>query len=233
MNAEEKALAARIAQVQAQVRQAAEDAGRAPGEVQLLAVSKAQPAAALRAACNLGLLHFGENYLQEALEKMETLADLPLHWHFIGTIQSNKTRAIASRFDWVHSLDRSRIAERLNSSRPAALPPLSICLQLNLGDEPWKSGAAPEALVRLAAETATLPRLRLRGLMVLPPPEPAAAAGHFRRARECFEALRQQHPGMDTLSMGMSADLEIAIREGATLLRIGTGLFGPRPGGQL
>ncbi len=235
MNSDEEALATRIAQVQARIRRAAKAAGRAPETVQLLAVSKAQPALALRAACRLNLLHFGENYLQEALEKMEALADLPLRWHFIGTIQSNKTRAIASRFDWVHSVDRPRIAQRLSDGRPAELPPLSVCLQLQLGNEPWKSGAAPEALAELAAETALLPRLRLRGLMALPPPaaEPDAMAKHFRRAAECFAALRREHPQMDTLSMGMSADLESAVREGATLLRIGTGIFGPRSGRQL
>ena len=235
MNADAGALAARIAHVRTRIQQAAHAAGRNLESIQLLAASKAQPAAVLRAAYRLGVVHCGENYVQEALEKMKTLADLPLHWHFIGIVQSNKTRIIASHFDWVHSLDRPRIARRLNDGRPPQALPLSVCLQLNPGAEPWKAGAAPEALAELAAEVSSLPRLRLRGLMALPPPQAAsgAAVEHFRYAAECFTALRRDYPQIDTLSMGMSADLESAVRAGSSLLRIGSGIFGPRPGRQL
>jgi len=179
----------------------------------------------------LGVRRFGENYLQEALQKIEALADLDLEWHFIGPIQSNKTRAIAEHFDWVHSVDRLKIARRLNEQRPAALAPLNVCLQLNVSAEQSKSGAEPAQLAALAAEVAALPRLRLRGLMAIP-----AATEDVARQRAAFRCMGEaqaqlQAAGLelDTLSMGMSGDLEAAIAEGATLVRIGTALFGPRP----
>ncbi len=196
----------------------------------LLAVSKTRPAEDLRQAFELGLHAFGENYVQEALDKIQALRDLAIQWHFIGPIQSNKTRAIAEHFDWVHSVERIKIARRLNDQRPAELPPLEICLQVNISGEQRKSGAAPEALDELVAEVQTLPRLRLRGLMAIP-----AASDDFEQQRQAFarlrqllEKLREHAPQLDTLSMGMSGDLEAAIAEGATLVRVGTDIFGPR-----
>lgn len=196
----------------------------------LLAVSKTRPAEDLRQAFELGLHAFGENYVQEALDKIQALRDLAIQWHFIGPIQSNKTRAIAEHFDWVHSVERIKIARRLNDQRPAELPPLEICLQVNISGEQSKSGAAPEALDELVAEVQTLPRLRLRGLMAIP-----AASDDFEQQRQAFarlrqllEKLREHAPQLDTLSMGMSGDLEAAIAEGATLVRVGTDIFGPR-----
>jgi len=196
----------------------------------VLAVSKTRPEADIRAAFGAGLTHFGENYLQEALPKMEALADLPLQWHFIGPIQSNKTRSIASHFDWVHSIDREKIARRLSEQRPAHLPPLQVCLQVNVSGEATKAGADPAEIPELARALAALPRLRLRGLMAIPAPTEDAGEQRaaFRALRELFEALPPADPPADTLSMGMSADLEAAIAEGATLVRVGTAIFGPR-----
>jgi len=204
---------------------------RAPGSVTLLAVSKTRSSEELRALAELGISRFGENYLQEALEKIAALAELPLEWHFIGPIQSNKTRPIAEHFDWVHSVDRLKVAQRLNEQRPAHLPPLNICLQVNIDAEPSKSGIGLEALPELAAEVAQLPRLRLRGLMAIPAPaeEGEAQRRPFRLLRQTLEQLNADGMGLDTLSMGMSDDLEAAVAEGATLVRIGTALFGPRP----
>lgn len=220
----------RLAAVRARITQAEKRAGRSPGSVQLLAVSKTQPAAVLREAYAAGQRHFGESYLQEALPKMQALADLAITWHFIGPIQSNKTRDIARHFDWVHSVDREKIARRLNEQRPADLEPLNICLQVNISDEPNKSGIAPADITSLAASCATLSRLRLRGLMAIPAPEPDPDRQRrpFRQLHELQVKLNQQGFRLDTLSIGMSDDLEAAILEGATLVRIGTAVFGER-----
>lgn len=210
-------------------------AGRDAADVTLVAVSKTQPADALRVLAEAGQVAFGENYLQEALTKQAALADLPLQWHFIGPIQSNKTRDIAARFDWVHSVERLKIAQRLNDQRPAEAPPLSVCVQVNVSREASKSGCAPGELAALAAAIAELPRLRLRGLMAIPAPiaQSADPAQPYRLLREAFEALRALGLPVDTLSMGMSDDFELAITHGATHVRVGSALFGPRPSNPL
>ncbi len=204
---------------------------RDPASVGLLAVSKTQPAAAIRDAFAAGLRDFGENYLQEALDKQAELDDLPLTWHFIGPIQSNKTKAIAEHFDWVHSVDRLKIAQRLSDQRPATLPPLNVCLQVNVSGEASKSGCAPQEVQQLARAITALPRLRLRGLMCIPAPseDPAEQRAAFARLRQLRDELALD---LDTLSMGMSQDLEAAIAEGATWVRIGTALFGARDHGR-
>ncbi len=222
-------IAENIARVRARISQAALAAGRDPARVGLLAVSKTRPAADLREAHAAGLQDFGENYLQEALDKQAQLQDLPLVWHFIGPIQSNKTRAIASHFDWVHSVDRLKIAERLAGQRPPARPPLNVCLQVNVSDEASKSGCQPGEVPALARAIAALPGLRLRGLMSIPAPcdDPAGQRQAFARLRQLLEQLPPELE-LDTLSMGMSQDLEAAIAEGASWVRIGTALFGAR-----
>jgi len=226
-------VARRLDEVRARIARAARACGRRPEEVTLLAVSKGQPPQALAEAHAAGQRRFGESYLQEARAKMEALAALEgLEWHFIGPIQSNKAKAIAARFDWVHSLDRADLAERLARHRPEALPPLEVCIQVNVSGEPTKRGVAPEEAAALAEVVTALPRLRLRGLMAIPAPErdPARQRAAFARLRGLLEALRARgHAGLDTLSMGMSADLEAAVAEGATIVRVGTALFGPRP----
>lgn len=225
-------LGARLQAVLCDIRAAELKFDRPPGSVELLAVSKTHPVEAIRELAARGQRAFGENYLQETLPKMAALADLPLVWHFIGPIQSNKTRAIAEHFDWVHSVDRMRVAERLSLQRPPALPPLNLCLQVNIDAEPTKAGVAPEALWALAQAVVCLPRLRLRGLMVIPTPgpEPAAQRAPFCRLRVLYDACLARGFSLDTLSMGMTADMEAAIAEGATIVRIGTALFGPRGG---
>lgn len=220
-------IANNIAKVATRIREAAQAVGRDPDAVGLLAVSKTQSAEAIREANAAGLVHFGENYLQEALEKQASLADLALTWHFIGPIQSNKTKAIAAHFDWVHSVDRLKIAQRLSEQRPAQLPPLNVCLQVNVSGEASKSGCAPDEVEALANAVAALPGLRLRGLMAIPEPSNDPAEQHAAFAR--LSQLQQQLDlELDTLSMGMSQDLEAAIAEGATWVRIGTALFGAR-----
>jgi len=213
------------------IRHAAAQAGRAADAVQLLAVSKAYPAAAIRAAYAAGQLAFGENYLQEALKKMAELSELPLEWHFIGPIQSNKTRPLAEHFSWVHGIDRLKIAQRLSEARPAGLPPLNICLQVNVSGETSKSGCPPQETAALAQAVSSLPRLALRGLMAIPEPTDDVALQHqqFRMLRELRDTLNQQGLTLDTLSMGMSHDFPAAIAEGATMVRIGTAIFGARP----
>lgn len=220
-------IAENIAKVGARIREAAQASGRDFSQVGLLAVSKTKPAAAIREAHAAGLCDFGENYLQEALEKQAELSDLPLVWHFIGPIQSNKTRPIAEHFAWVHSVDRLKIAQRLSEQRPAELGPLNICLQVNVSLEPSKSGCLPEELPALAQAVAQLPNIRLRGLMAIPEPTEDVARQHaaFAQLRQLRDGLNL---GLDTLSMGMSDDLEAAIGEGATWVRIGSALFGAR-----
>lgn len=216
--------------VRARMEEAAQRAGRDPEGIRLLAVSKMQPVEALAEAWEAGQRDFGENYLQEALPKLDALADRAAHWHFIGALQSNKTRDVAERFDWVHTVDRESIAKRLSDQRPAELTPLHICLQVNVSGEGSKGGVAPERLPALAETVAALPRLRLRGLMAIPAPakDPQAQRAPFRQLRELMETLNTQGHRLDTLSMGMSDDLEAAIAEGSTLVRIGTAVFGPR-----
>ena len=220
-------IADNIDQVEARIRAAALAVQRDVTSVHLLAVSKTKPAAALREAYAAGLRDFGENYLQEARAKQVELADLPLCWHFIGPIQSNKTRDIAEHFAWVHSVDRLKIAQRLSQQRPNELPPLNICIQVNVSGEASKSGCTPTDLPALAEAINGLPRLKLRGLMAIPEPtdDRAEQDAAFAKVRELQHSLGM---GLDTLSMGMSHDLESAIAQGATWVRIGTALFGAR-----
>ncbi len=210
---------------------AAARAGRNAQSVTLLAVSKAQPAEVVRAAADCGLRDFGESYLQEALAKLDALRDRALQWHFVGRIQANKTRDIAEAFAWVHAVDRLRIAERLAAQRPHYAAPLNVCLQVNIGGEASKGGVAHAELPGLAAAVARLPRLALRGLMCIPPEETEVARQRawFRELHGLYTALNSAGLGLDTLSMGMSGDFEAAIEEGATIVRVGTALFGPRP----
>ena len=224
-------IAGNIAQVEARIRAAALAVQRDVTSIHLLAVSKTKPAGALREAHAAGIRDFGENYLQEARAKQVELADLPLCWHFIGPIQSNKTRDIAEHFAWVHSVDRLKIAQRLSEQRPADLPPLNICIQVNVSGEASKSGCTPADLPALAAAISALPRLKLRGLMAIPEPteDRAEQDAAFAQVRTLQESLNM---GLDTLSMGMSHDLESAIAQGATWVRIGTALFGARDYGQ-
>lgn len=223
-------ITANIAELRRRIAAAAQAVNRDPAGIGLLAVAKTRPPEAIRAAAGAGVTAVGENYLQEALTKLDALADLTLEWHFIGPIQSNKTRELAARFDWVQSVDRIKVARRLNDQRPAGMAPLNICLQLNVSGEATKSGLAIGELGHVAAICAGLGRIRLRGLMAIPAPtpDPLAQRAAFAEVRRAFEALRVEHPQLDTLSMGMSADLEAAIAEGATLVRIGTDLFGAR-----
>ena len=216
-----------------QISRIAENCGREPGDIQLLAVSKTRTPDEIRAAAAAGLSAFGENYLQEALDKIDALSDLAIDWHFIGPIQSNKTRPVAEHFAWVHTVDRLKIARRLSDQRPGHLPPLNICLQVNIDGEASKSGAAPDELKELALAVAQLPNIRLRGLMAIPAPSDDSEAQRqpFFRLRQLLDTLRAGAPALadlDTLSMGMSADMAAAIAEGATIVRIGTAIFGPR-----
>ena len=227
-------IAQNLQHVQQQIAAAAERAGRPAGAVQLLAVSKTFGPQAVLEAVRAGQHAFGENYLQEALEKIAALPllapDVPLQWHFIGPIQSNKTRPIAEHFDWVHSVDRLKIAQRLSEQRPEELGPLNICLQVNISAEASKSGLTPEELPEVAAQVAQLPRLRLRGLMAIPAPsdDMKQQRAAFAAVRGLYEQLRTGGLAMDTLSMGMSADLEAAVAEGATIVRVGSAIFGAR-----
>jgi PLP dependent protein len=225
-------IAQNLAAVHARMQAAAARANRDPAGIRLLAVSKACPTTAIAAAYAEGQMEFGENYLQEALPKLGTLSGRPgLIWHFIGSLQSNKTRAVAKHFDWVHTVDRERIAQRISDQRPAGLPPLNACIEVRFGDEPGKSGIPPEQVPTLAKFMGGLPHLRLRGLMCVPPPSNQILTQRsvFDRMRNLFEQLNRQGHGLDTLSMGMSGDFEAAILDGATLIRLGTAIFGPRP----
>ena len=225
-------IADHLQSVRARIQLACEAAGRPPASVRLLAVSKTFGPEAVREAHAAGQVAFGENYIQEAVEKMEALRDLPLEWHCIGPIQSNKTRLVAEHFDWVHSVDRLKIAQRLSDQRPEGLPPLQLCLQVNTDGGPTKSGAQPEELLALAQSVAALPRVVLRGLMTIPDPVEGfeAEVALHRRATALFERVRQALalPQWDTLSMGMTADLEAAIAAGSTMVRVGTAIFGKR-----
>lgn len=229
-------IADNIGGVTRRIQKATKAANRASESVRLLAVSKRKPAADIRTAAQAGQLSFGENYVQEALEKMAALADLrDLEWHFIGPIQSNKTRDIATHFDWVHSVDRLKIARRLSDQRPEGKPPLNVCLQVNVDNEDTKSGAPLESIPQLADDVLQLPGLRLRGLMAIPDPDQPEASlrESFRALAMALNQLRESHPDaewLDTLSMGMSGDLDMAIEEGATIVRVGTALFGARDG---
>ena len=223
-------IADQLQAVHARIAAACHAAGRDPASVQLLAVSKTFGPEAVRAAHAAGQQAFGENYIQEAVDKMAALAGLPLQWHCIGPIQSNKTRLVAGHFQWAQSVDRLKIAQRLSEQRPAHLPPLQVCLQVNVDGGTTKSGVSPDELPALAQAVAALPRLQLRGLMCIPDPQPQAGAmvAVFRRARQLYDALRAEGHALDTLSMGMSADLEAAIEAGSTLVRVGTAIFGGR-----
>jgi pyridoxal phosphate enzyme (YggS family) len=223
-------VARHLAQVHGRIRAAEERFGRTPASVTLLAVSKLQGADKMRAAHAAGQAAFGESYVQEAIAKMEGLADLPLEWHFIGRIQGNKTRWIAERFAWVHSLSDLRHARRLSEQRPDRLPPLKVCCQVNVSGESSKAGLPPDAVGDFIAHCAALPRLTLVGLMTLPAPaaDPEAQRGPFRELRLLRDRLASPSCPLRVLSMGMSDDLEAAIAEGATLVRVGTAVFGPR-----
>jgi PLP dependent protein len=224
---------AALQSVRARITRAAEAAGRDPQSVRLLAVSKLQPASMVRAVSAAGQREFGENYVQEGIDKIEALADVPgLGWHFIGQLQGNKTREVAERFDWVHTVDRERIAARLSAQRPHHAPPLQVLLQVSLAEEPGKGGVTAGQVPALAGVVSALPGLRLRGLMCIPPPvaDPQAQRVPFRQLRELLEQLNAAGHALDTLSMGMSDDLEAAVLEGSTLVRVGTAIFGPRPG---
>ena len=251
----DRALRQNYEQVLKRIREACEAAGRPPDSVRLLAVSKAFPAASVLALSALGQRAFGENYLQEALDKIAACSDerssaaagrgaeagqawelSRLEWHFIGPIQSNKTRPIAEHFDWVHSVEREKVARRLSEQRPDGLPPLELCIQVNVSGEASKSGVAPEGAIALALAVAELPRVRLRGLMAIPEPtdDVALQRARFAALKKLFERVRaaldpQAARDFDTLSMGMSADLESAVMEGATIVRVGSALFGARP----
>lgn len=227
-------IAHKLQAVDATIHAASKAAGRDATQVKLLAVSKTFPAEAVLEAVAAGQRAFGENYLQEALDKIAAVAAaLPseqVEWHFIGPIQSNKTRPIAASFAWVHTVERLKIAQRLSEQRPAGLPPLNICLQVNISGEATKSGATPEELPELARQVAALPNLKLRGLMAIPEPETDVAKQRaaFARVRALAEQLRADGIELDTLSMGMSADMAAAIAEGATIVRVGSAIFGAR-----
>ena len=223
-------LSAKLQAVLAQIAGAARQCGRDPGDVRLVAVSKTWPVACIREVALAGQTAFGESFVQEALDKMDQLRSLALDWHFIGSLQSNKTRLLAENFNWVHSIDRLRIAERLSEQRPASLPPLSVCLQVNVSGEASKGGVSPAAALALAQAVGVLPNLRLRGLMTVPARSDVFLEQRrpFRMLRELSEQLQAGGLALDTLSMGMSHDLEAAIAEGATLVRVGTAIFGER-----
>ena len=224
------AIASNLQAVRARIIKAASNAGRLPEDVALLAVSKTWPVECVRAAAEAGQFAFGENYVQEGVDKVLATVDLNLTWHFIGPLQSNKTRPVAEHFAWVHSIDRLKIAERLSAQRPADLPPLQVCVQVNVSGEKSKSGCAPDETLALCQAVTALPHLTLRGLMAIPEATDDFAAQRLpcRRLREIFEQVRAAGIPLDTLSMGMSHDLEAAVSEGATIVRIGTAIFGER-----
>lgn len=228
-------LASRFDAVKQQIIAAAHKVDRNPAEIRLLAVSKTQNSALINELSNLGQCDFGENYIQEALAKQRELAQHaampPLRWHCIGPVQSNKSRLVAEHFDWCHSVDSEKLARRLHEQRPTNRPPLNICLQLHVGEESSKSGLAADALLPLAHAIRLFDRIKLRGIMCIPPPAESYDEQRywFAQTRELYQALQQHFDGIDTLSMGMSADLEAAIAEGSTMVRVGTAIFGARP----
>ena len=223
----------RLQAIRRDVEQAEQNAGRQPGSVRILAVSKTQGPECISMAVESGQHCFGENYVQEALGKISDLHDLPIEWHFIGPIQSNKTRPIAENFHWVHGVDRLKVAQRLSDARPPNLPALNVCIQVNVSGESSKSGCEPAEVQALARAVVGLPRLRLRGLMAIPEPTRDIALQHqrFRMLKELYQSLQDEGMDLDTLSMGMSGDYAAAIEEGATLVRIGTAIFGERKQG--
>ena len=223
-------IATRLQDLRARLANACREAGRDPASVTLLAVSKTFGAPSVREAYAAGQTAFGENYIQEAVDKMTALRDLPLQWHCIGPIQSNKTRLVAEHFDWAHTVDRLKVAQRLSEQRPAELPPLQVCVQVNVDGGASKSGVAPQDALALAQAVAQLPRLQLRGLMCIPDPQPdfAAMKAVFLRAQALLAQLRAAGLALDTLSMGMTGDLEAAIHAGSTMVRVGTAIFGGR-----
>lgn len=216
--------------VRARIAAAAARAGRDPASVRLLAVSKTHPAGIVEEAFRAGQAAVGENYVQEALEKMDALAGLPIEWHLVGPLQSNKTRVVAERFHWVHTVDREKIARRLSDARPVGMAPLEVLVQVNVSGEGSKSGVAPRDALSLARAVAAMPRLRLRGLMAIPEPtaDVAQQRARFREVRGLFDDIRAEGLAVDTLSMGMTSDMDAAIAEGSTMVRIGTALFGER-----
>jgi len=224
------AIATNLQAVRIRIANAASAAGRAPETIQLLAVSKTKPLADVLSAAAAGQRAFGENYVQEGSEKAAATTGLDLEWHFIGPLQSNKTRAVAEHFAWVHSIERLKIAERLSAQRPANLPPLQVCVQVNVSGEASKSGCTPDEALSLCQAIALLPNLQLRGLMAIPEPsaDPAQQRAPFRRLRQLFAEIHASGLPLDTLSMGMTHDLEAAIAEGATIIRVGTAIFGER-----
>jgi len=223
-------IAANLQAVRARIQRAAQAVGRQPGDIALVAVSKTFPAEYIAQAHAAGQRAFGENYAREAVEKITKLAPLPLEWHFIGPIQSNKTSVIATHCQWVHSVAREKIAQRLDAARPGGLPPLNVCIQVNVSGEAAKSGVEPGEELKLAEAIARLPRLKLRGLMAIPEPtpDPALQGRRFALLRELKDQLVARGHALDTLSMGMSDDIEAAIAEGATMVRVGTAIFGKR-----
>ena len=223
-------IASNLQAVRAAMRAAALAAGRREEDVELLAVSKTFPAGAVREACEAGQRRFAESYVQEALYKMGALRDLDIEWHYIGPIQSNKTRPIAEHYAWVHGIDRLKIAERLSAQRPADMPPLQVCIEVNISGEASKSGVSPNEVAAMAQTVAALPNLRLRGLMTIPAPseDVAEQRAAFARLRGIFDQLNERGLQLDTLSMGMSHDFKSAIQEGATIVRVGTAIFGTR-----
>ena len=224
------AIASNLQAVKARIAEAARAAGRLPESIQLLAVSKTWPLACVLEATEAGQRAFAENYVQEGVDKAIATVDRQIDWHFIGPLQSNKTRQVVEHFAWVHSIERLKIAERLSIQRPATLPPLQVCVQINVSGEASKSGCAPDDALALCQAVAALPNLQLRGLMAIPEPTDDIAAQHspFRQLREIYEHIRAAGLPLDTLSMGMSHDLEAAVAEGATIVRIGTAIFGER-----
>lgn len=220
-----------LRRIRERISSACQSVGRDPSEIAVMAVSKRHPVAAIRAAMGAGQVDFGENFVQEGVAKIDAIGQAGLRWHFIGHLQSNKTRAAASWFDWVQTVDRARIARRLNDQRPEQAGPLQICIQVRIGEEAAKSGVDPGQVVPLVESILELPRLRLRGLMAIPPPthDLEQQRAQFRQLAALFRSLLDAGYELDTLSMGMSDDLEAAVAEGSTMLRIGTALFGPRP----
>ena len=223
-------IADKLQRVRSQLSDACRACSRPADAVELLAVSKTRDATAVRQAYAAGQTAFGENYIQEGVDKITALADLPLQWHCIGPIQSNKTRLVAAHFDWVHSIDRLKTAQRLNEQRPADKAPLQVCIQVNIDGGSNKAGVQPDAVLELAQQIQAMPRLRLRGLMTIPEPAPdfASALAVHLRARALFDAINAQGLGLDTLSMGMTGDLDAAVQAGSTLVRVGTAIFGER-----